>query len=346
MEEKRPPLPRSKTFGLAPHGYASSQFSDSVWFGLGVFCPFGLGTEYDPNWPGRYNIYKAEVRTIAVNPNVALKATEKISLAFGISWMWFDLAMAQKIDFANLVAPDPETYAMDIDQSLSGDSCGWGFNGALHYAVSDWAALGIAYRSEVKQKVKGDVHFTKPAVVQAMYPTVFNDTTASGEITLPAMACLAVAFRPVSRCSVELGGIWTGWSSYEQLTINYGGPILDPIHPGVTSTTRKEHWKDVWRTHVGLEYEASHLLDLRLSYVIDVSPVPDETANYLVPANDRHLLSVGCGFHWDSWRLDLSYGYLHVKERAVIGRPADGVLDSKFEGGHAHLVGVSLGYGF
>ena len=99
-------------------------------------------------------------------------------------------------------------------------------------------------------------------------------------------------------------------------------------------------------TQVGLEYEASYLLDLRLSYVIDLSPVPDETANYLVPANDRHFFSVGCGFHWDLWRLDLSYGYLHVKERAVIGRPADGVLDSKFEGGHAHLVGVSLGYEF
>jgi long-chain fatty acid transport protein len=331
---------------IAPHGYAASQFSDSVWFGLGVFCPFGLGTEYDPNWPGRYNTYKANVRTVTVNPIVALKATEKLALAFGISWMWFDLTMAQKIDFANLVAPDPETYAMDIDQSLSGDSCSLGFNVALHYEAGDWAAFGIAFRSEVKQRVKGDVHFTKPAAVQAMFPTVLNDTTASGEITLPAMVSLAVAFRPFPRCSVELGGIWTGWSSYEHLTINYGKPILDPIQPGVTSTTREEHWKDVWRTHVGLEYEASDRVDLRLSYVFDASPVPDETANYLVPANDRHLFNFGCGFHWGSWRLDLSYGYLDVKKRTVTGRHADGVLDSTFEGGHAHLIGVSLGYGF
>jgi long-chain fatty acid transport protein len=338
--------PTEQNVWVAPHGYATCQYSDALWFGLGVFCPFGLGTEYDSTWPGRYNIYEANLRTLTVNPNVALKATDKLSLAFGISWISLDLTLKQKIDFANLSNPDPDTFTADIDQSLSGDSQGWGINVGLHYAFNDWAAFGIACRSEVKQKVRGSVDFTKPAAVEALFLKVFNDTSASGEITLPAMVSVAVAFRPFSPCSIELGGIWTGWSSYDQLTINFGRPILDPIQPGVTSTTRKENWKDVWRTHVGLEYGISEWMDLRLSYVFDDSPVPDETVNYLVPANDRHLFNVGCGFHWDSWRLDLSYGYLHVKERTAPGRPADGVLESRFEGGHAHLVGVSLGYGF
>jgi long-chain fatty acid transport protein len=331
---------------LVPHLYVTSALSDALWFGLGVFSPFGLGTGYDPGWPGRYNTYEAVVRTLAVNPNVAFKATEKLSLAFGVSWVQFDLRLRQKIDVASFLTPAPDTYETDVDQSLAGDSCGVGFNMALHYEACDWLAIGMAYRSKVKEKVKGDVDFSKPPAVQAMFPTLFGDTTVSGDVVLPDMLFVAMALRPFGRCSVEVGGIWTGWSSYDQLVIHYGKPILDPIHPHVVSMTRQEHWADAWRTHVGVEYEIFPWLDLRLSHVFDVSPVPDETANYLVPSSDRHLFSVGCGFRWGSWVLDLSYGYLDVKDRVVAARPAEGVLPSRFDGGHAHLVGLSVRHGF
>ena len=72
--------------------------------------------------------------------------------------MWFDLAIKQKIDFANLVAPNPETYGMDIDQSLSGDSCGWGFNAAFHFVldVQDPARRGRSrHRSDCPDAARG-----------------------------------------------------------------------------------------------------------------------------------------------------------------------------------------------
>lgn len=331
---------------MLPHLYASCQFSDITWLGLGVFSRFGLGTSYDPAWPGRYNTYKAEVHTLTVNPNMAFKLTDHLSVAVGASWVWFDLALKQKIDFPNVFNPNPETHVMDIDQSLSGDSRGLGFNVALHYQVCDQLALGISYQSPVRQKVKGHVDFTKPAAVRAMFPALFNDTTAHGRITLPAMVFLGAALRPADRLTVELGGIWTGWSSYDKLTICYGRPILDPIQPGVTSATRQANWHDVWRVHAGLEYALSERLDLRCGYVWDASPVPDDTADYLVPANDRHLIACGLGVHKGTWTLDLSYGYLHVEGRTVHARPADGILDSRFEGGRAHLIGLSINHSF
>jgi long-chain fatty acid transport protein len=331
---------------VVPHLYATHQLSDTTWFGLGVFSPFGLGTEYDQNWPGRYNTYKAVIETLSVNPNVAFRATENLSLALGLSWVQFDLTLKQKIDAANLFTPDPDTYGTDVDQSLKGDSSGFGFNMALHYEACDWLTFGVGYRSKVTQKVKGDVDFSKPPAVQAVFPSIFNDTTASGEIVLPDMLSVGMLIQPSVVWSVEIGGVRTGWSCYEQLTIHYGRPILDPIAPGVVRTTRQENWKDAWRTHVGVEYHVLPWLDLRLGYVFDASPVPDERANYCLPANDRRLFTVGLGLQWDSWVLDLSCSYLHVKSRWVAARPAEGVLESRFEGGHAHLIGLSVGYRF
>ena len=156
------------------------------------------------------------------------------------------------------------------------------------------------------------------------------------------MAFLGVAFYPADRLSLEVDGIWTGWSTYDELTIHYGDPIL----PDVKSTTKDKKWNDVWRLQVGVEYEALDWLDLRLGYVWDNSPVPGKTADYLVPTDDRHLYSFGCGLHQGDWAVDLSYTYLHIESRSVNARPADGVLDSRFEDGYVHLIGFSLSYRF
>jgi len=324
---------------LPPHLYSTYQYTESIWLGLGVFSRFGLGTEFDPNWPGRYNSYNAVIKTLTVNPNVALKVNDKLSLAGGVSWMYLDLTLEQKIDFSSPSNPDPNTNALDIDQSLTGDSSGYGFNLAAHYKALDSLSLGVSYVSRTKQEIKGKADFTKPAGVPAF---MFNDTKVSGEITLPDMLFFGAVVHPMDRLSLELDGIWSRWSTYDELTIYYRDPIL----PGVNSITKDKRWNDVWRVQVGVEYKALDWLDLRLGYVYDDSPVPRETADYLLPTNDRHLYSIGCGILLGRWTVDLSYTYLDMESRSVSARPGDGVLDSRFKDSDAHLIGSSLSYKF
>ena len=44
-------------------------------FGLGVNAPFGLKTEYDDGWLGRYQALKSEIKTINVNPALSWQVT-------------------------------------------------------------------------------------------------------------------------------------------------------------------------------------------------------------------------------------------------------------------------------
>lgn len=324
---------------VPPYFYSTYQCTDSIWFGLGVFPRFGLGTEFDAGWLGRYNSYNAVIQTLTVNPNVALKVNDKLSLAVGASWMSLDLTLEQKADFGSPSNPNPDTYDLDVDQSMTGDSSGYGVNMALHYKAFNRMSLGVSYQSRIKHGIEGEVDFSKPSAVPA---AVFNDTKASGEITLPAMVFLGVAFNPVDLLSLELGGVWTGWSTYEALTIHYSDPIL----LGIKSSTKDKKWSDVWRLQVGAEYKTSDWLDLRLGYVRDNSPIPGETADYLLPANDRHVYNFGCGLHRGHWTLDLSYAYLDVESRTVNARPKDGILHSRFEEGYSHLIGSSVSYKF
>ncbi len=322
---------------IPPHLYATYQATDKVWLGLAVFSPFGLGTEFPSDWPGKYNSYEAVIKTFTINPNIAFKVNDKFSFALGLDLMSFDLDLKRKID------TKPFGGFGDVNRELEGDSLGMGFNVALHGRPFDWLKLGFSYRSQVTQHVTGDAKFLKPARFPNVPPfsSAFNDTSASGSITLPDEFFFGAAFYPTKDFSVEVGAIWTRWSTYEALTISYGTP---PLPGGGRVYSDPKDWSDVWRPFIGFEYKAADWLDLRAGYAFDQEAVNQQYADYLVPANNRHLFSFGPGFHWRNWSLDLSYTYLLITDRDDVPAHEPGVLPSSFSNGYANMVGVSLGY--
>ena len=66
-----------------PYFYITHQQNDRLWLGFGFFARFGLGTEFDENWPGNVNSYNAFVRVVELNPNVAYKINDQLSLSGG-----------------------------------------------------------------------------------------------------------------------------------------------------------------------------------------------------------------------------------------------------------------------
>ncbi|MFP4517387.1 MAG: OmpP1/FadL family transporter, partial [Desulfovibrionales bacterium] len=203
----------------------------------------------------------------------------------------------------------------------------------------DWLSLGASYRSEVRQDVNGDAEFDMP---EGLGPDTTLD--AKGTVNLPEQFMFGVAVRPIERLSVEADVVLTGWSSYDELRIEFDN--------GQTSQSTK-NWNDVVRYQVGLEYAATEWLDLRLGYVYDNSPIDADFADYMVPANDRQLYCAGAGFKWGSWDLDVAYTYLQIKDRSVIVNVTRSekpkLVDSQqadFEDGHAHIVSLSVGYAF
>ena len=306
-----------------PHLYGTWQMNDRLWLGLGMYSRFGLGTEFDENWPGRYNSYKAFIQTLSFNPNVAFKVNDNLSLAAGVSAMWFDLDLRRKLQ--NTTLPG----GPDLDFKLCGDSIGYGLNAGARFAPTKKLAFGVAYQSEVKQEVEGDASVGSPLGAKK--------GDAEGDVTLPDMVFLGMAVKPLDKLTVEVGAARTGWSSYDQLAID-----LDPTLLGLPSIVSPKQWEDVWRYQLGAEYALTEVWTLRAGYTYDEEPGPSSTTDYLVPANDRNLYSVGVGYQWKGWQLDLSYTYLDIRDRHIPARLEAGVLESDFECGDAHLVGVSV----
>ena len=353
---------------LIPHLYGTYQIFDNLSVGMGVFSRFGLGNDYDENWWGRYNTYQAHISTVSANPTLAFKITDDFSVGLGVEIMKMEIQLRQKIDGKRIVysalgnnAPawllargistsvnDPNSTSLDVAQKLSGESMGVGGNFGLHYKISKQWSAGATYRSRITHNIHGQAEYSMANSAgntlrpfMAASPALFRDTDVDASITLPDSFSAGVMYKPLDNLSFELGAIYTLWSSFKELRVEYSAPSV-----GRDVVVSQKKWNDVIRVNFGVEYKPLDWLDLRASYVYDQEPIQNGYEDYMLPSNDRHLLGVGTGVHFGNWSADLAYTYLMIMERNVALRSADGVLQSHYFGGNAHMVAMTLGYKF
>jgi long-chain fatty acid transport protein len=306
---------------VVPHFFATYKLNDRVWLGLGVNSPFGLGIKYGDNWPGRFNLIKADIQTLNINPTVAVKITDYLSVGAGLDIMYFNFDLKRAF---------PLPFLGEQTLHLAGDTWGVGFNLGVLLRPRPDLSIGVSYRSQISQQLSG------PAQVQPYYPL---NTRASGGIILPDQIFAGIMVRPVERLSVEAGVIWTRWSLFQNFNVKFDNAL------GFLS--ERKAWHNTWRGQVGVEYKALPWLDVRGGYSLENEPMPDQYVDYLVPtSNMRHNFSCGAGFRWRSLTLDLAYTLVYIPDRFVNSSAAPGVLPSTFQNRLSHVMVVSLGYKF
>lgn len=176
-----------------PQLYWAHQFNDRLHGGLGIFVPFGDKTTYDPDWPGRYNGIELDMKTVALNPQLAWKLNEHFSIGVGVTAQYMEAKFIKAADFGTLAATSLPTFAQalaaqhvilsqgqlaqaaaammstpayDGRLNYKGDDWGFGFNVGLLWEIDDTLRFGLAYRSSIKHKLEGDAKWTRPATFE------------------------------------------------------------------------------------------------------------------------------------------------------------------------------------
>jgi len=170
------------------------------------------------------------------------------------------------------------------------------------------------------------------------------EKTGSADITLPEILYIGTSYE-IGKFTFELDGQWTGWSSYDELKIEFedGSQQVSP-----------KNWDDVWAIRLGAQYSVNKMLDLRAGIIRDYSPIPDETVDPLVPSGDRWLYAVGLGLHFNRLTIDVAYNYLDDENREFnneVGKKAPygyvaPELTGEFKDIDAHIFGVNVSYKF
>src|SRR5262245_23869614 len=151
-----PPAPAGAAFPLGgnggdagdwafvPNAYLSWQLAPAWFAGVGLNVPFGLKTEYDSSWVGRFHAIESEIKTINVNPSIAFKVTDAVSLGAGVSWQRVEATITRATNYSaaaavaiggGLVPPAalPAVGAIAVTPTegvvkLDADNDAWGWN--------------------------------------------------------------------------------------------------------------------------------------------------------------------------------------------------------------------------
>ena len=276
------------SWALAPNGYFAMEISPKMRFGVGLNAPFGLKTEYQPGWIGRFQALKSSVETLNINPSFSYQATDALSLGFGINYQQIhaNLTNAQNFVLGEGMA------------SLSGSDSAWGANLGALLDLGDGGRIGLAYRSAIKYNLSGALVVTTPTGAIAANKAV------TAAIKMPDSWSLSY-FR-------SLGNQWdimadvtrTGWSSFNELR------VLDAATGGTLSLT-PENWKDTWRVSLGSNYHYNEQWMARMGVALDQAGVTDIYRTARIPDNNRTWLSVG-GQYKPSKASALDFGYAHL----------------------------------
>jgi long-chain fatty acid transport protein len=354
---------------IVPNAYITKKVSPTFAFGVGIFSPFGLGQEYENRVTSifRNQITKIDLQTVVVNPTVAWKVNEFLSVGAGIDWMWGKAKLARTpVNFAigdnSATPPTNNLYLLDLE--ADGDA--WGYNAGVLLTASKNVKVGFSYRSPFTLELKdGDVDLSGISTAgraalggASLSQAAFGGATAfSGKgstvVRMPATAALGISCNFTDKLTVEADIDWTFWSSFNELRIELPTVLIGagPSAALGTSTSPKK-WKDVATLRLGAQYKVTDPLALRVGFAYDPSPVPADTMGPELPDADRLNYMLGAGYKYKNWTFDGSYFYVAKKDRTVNNQTATsptGTAGSGFNGtweGDAHLLAFDVGYKF
>lgn len=327
-----------------PNFYVTTPVWGDLFFGLGIYCENGLGTQYGDCWDLAGDTVKTTLEQFTLNPNLAYKLTDWWSVAAGLKLSY--------ITFYNKKHPYWGAPGYKLTSELDGDSFSMGYNFGTTFRLfesRDFGRLnlGVVYRSQIKHNIKGDFDICG-TVGGRPYSSLGGDlhSDASARLTLPQSLTAGLNWdSPNEKWHAGFATTWTQWSCVD--TISFKIPARKPITREISSYDLPLEWEDVWRFSVGLEYDATDDLSLRCGYVYDMDPSSEDRGTTMLPGGHRSIIGLGAGYYiWESLRLDVGYNLVIMdegeREIKVNGQPnVFGTRNS-----YSHMLAASLSYTF
>jgi long-chain fatty acid transport protein len=329
---------------FVPNFFYSHEISDNWRAGIGIVSPFGLETDYDNKWKGRYYTTKASLLTIDINPSVAYRISSQWSVGAGVSAQYIDAELKQAVDYGTIDAAlfggafGLTPQGDDGKARVEADDWSWGFNLGVLFELSENTRFGLAYRSKVEyDDDHGDATYNTPDAAQGLANIIGTvDTGTSTELDMPANASLSAYHKLTEKWAIMATVTWTDWSTLDELRVKFDNDKADDV------TTLD--WDDSFYYAVGATWYYNDQWTFRGGFAYDETPVPNaKKRNPRVPDDDRYWVSAGAGYEFlDRWGIDFAGTYIWTDGDPEIKKTTDTEEDT-FRG---NLVGDYEAYSY
>lgn len=281
---------------IIPAGFITHQINDSLWAGLGLTVPYGMGTEYGEGWKGKSRGTESMILTFDINPNLAWKVNEKLSVGGGISLQY------AKAELGMGMGP--------MQANVKGDSWAWGWNVGLMFQPVETVRLGLAYRSHIAHNADG--HTTLSNVPNALLPYAPGVSNLRSDmevrIKTPDTVTLSATWEATDALRLSGTARWSKWSNFRSLNVQN----LDLAGTKLGTTVVENNWDDTWFFSVGADYKLNGQWTVRGGVAYDQGPVENQYRMAVIPDTDRVWFSGGASYKYTD-NLTFDFGATYIK---------------------------------
>src|SRR5262245_48450392 len=192
-----------------PTFFLSHQLTSRVSLGFGVSTPFGLTTKYENTWVGRYHAISSSLETVNVNPSIAVRVTDWLSVGGGADIEYAKARLTNALDMGSIcqifgaaqgIPPVLCTQVLKLQPQgndgwvkISGDNWNAGYNLGFLFQPSQSWRIGLAYRSKIQHTLTGTADFLVPKAAQPLVKAsgALVDTGGRATVDLPERVSLS-----------------------------------------------------------------------------------------------------------------------------------------------------------
>lgn len=319
------PTPVPNLYAVTPLDFFGQS---NVWAGIGVSAPFGLGSDYGDTWFGRFDSTETELKTINIQPSIAVKATDWLSIGGGIDIQYAD---AELKSVAN-----PGTG--EGISTLKGDDWTVGYNVGVLLQPLETTEIGVHYRSAISHELDGRISFFNGSGSDF-------DEGGTADLDLPDLATFGIAHDITPQTRIMGQATWFGWNNFEEIQ-----PVRDS---GTAVAAITQNYQTTWAFAIGAEHDLNDSWTIRAGYQFDETPTTDEFRTSRTPDGDRNWFSGGATYKVnDKLDLDFAATYIDVDDGTInvnrnAATPAIARSDvSANTDGYVGIVAVGLSYKF
>lgn len=255
---------------LVPFVFYSSKVSEQLSWGIGFYVPFGLSSDYDDDFVGRYFADETAIQVVSLQPAIGYKLNQQWSVGVGISVNHAEGTLSKFKDHSGLCElGEATTNAMfglpvyndaycQSHYEVEGDDIALGYTLGIHGEPVKGTRLALTWHSAVRYSLTGDSVITNtpitganvagnpsfvvvapnlPAIDLTSGKLAANDrlTEASKlNLTTPASAAFSLDQQVTAALSVQFSAAWTQWSEFQSIDI-----VSNDANPSISLSTQQ-----------------------------------------------------------------------------------------------------------
>ncbi|WP_010543177.1 OmpP1/FadL family transporter [Sphingomonas elodea] len=258
--------------GVLPSGAIAVPLGRRVAIGLAVTSPYSFTTDYDSSSWARYSADKTRLRTIDIQPSIAVSVTDWLRVGVAANVEYTDASLSNALP--NVIASLP-----DGRQELKGDGwdVGWSAGFQMH---SDRVTAGFSYKSAIRHKLKGNL--TVSGLLGPLAPNNLALSNVQADFYTPAQQIAGIRWRATDKLTLNGQVVHYNWDKFD--AIRLGAPL---------NTALPENYRDSWSYAGGIDYMVSPALTLRAGVQRATTPTQNGQRDARVPDSNRWNFGAG-----------------------------------------------------